>query len=68
MAPFYGRGSTASSLEPLGGSSLPFTTKSTEIAGTHFMDLRRMKGGVSPGVPSGFEHGTPGLEIQHLNC
>ena len=43
-APFYGRGSTAARLEPLRGCSLLFTTKSTEIPGTHFIDLRRMKG------------------------
>ena len=51
MAPLYGRGSTASRLEPLRGSLL-FTTKFQEIPGTHFIDLRRM---------------TPGLEIQLLN-
>ena len=44
MAPFYGRGSTASRLEPLRGGSLLFTTKFPEISGTHFTDLGRMKG------------------------
>ena len=44
MAPFYGWGSTASKLEPLGGGSLLFTTKFPEIPGTHFIDLRTMKG------------------------
>ena len=44
MAPFYGWGSTASRLEPLRGGSLSFTTKLPEIPGTHFIDLRRMKG------------------------
>ena len=39
MAPFYGWGSTASSLEPLRGGSLLFTTKFPEI-----IDLGRMKG------------------------
>ena len=43
MAPFYGWGSTASRLEPQGGSLL-FTTKFPEVPGTHFIDLRRMKG------------------------
>ena len=43
MAPFYGWGSAASRLEPLQGGSLLFTTKSPEIAGTHFIDLRSMK-------------------------
>ena len=44
MAPFYGRSSTTSRLEPLRGGSLLFTTKFPEISGTHFTDLRRMKG------------------------
>ena len=44
MAPFYGWGSTASRLEPLRGGSLPFTTKFSDISGTHFSDLARMKG------------------------
>ena len=40
---FYGWGSTASRLEPLRGGSLLFTIKFPEIAGTHFIDLGRMK-------------------------
>ena len=36
---FYGRGSTASRLEPLPGGSLLFTTKFPDIPGTHFTDL-----------------------------
>ena len=45
MAPIYGWGSTASRLEePLQGGSLLFTTKFPEIPGTHFIDLKRMKG------------------------
>ena len=43
MAPFYGWDSTASSLEPLRGGSLRFTTKFPGIPGTHFTDLGRMK-------------------------
>ena len=50
MALFYGWGSTASSLEPLRGGSLLFTTKSAEIPGTHFIDLGRMKGSVDLGA------------------
>ena len=46
MAPFYGWGSTASRLEPLQGGSLLFTTKFPEIHGTHFINLRRVKGWV----------------------
>ena len=58
MAFFYVQGSTASRLDPLREGSLLFTTKFPEIPGTHFIELGRMKG---------FEHGTPGLGIQHLN-
>ena len=43
MIPFYGRGSTASRLEPLRGDGLLFTTKFPEIPGTHFVDLGKMK-------------------------
>ena len=54
MAPFYGRGSTASRLEPLQGGSLLFTTKFPEISGTHFTDLGRMKGWVDFGATQWF--------------
>ena len=50
MASFYRWGLTASRLEPLWGSSLPFTTKFPEIPGTHFIDLRMMKGWVDLGA------------------
>ena len=43
MAPFYGWGSTTSRLESLRGGSLLFTTKFTDIPGTHFTNLGRMK-------------------------
>ena len=46
MAPFYEWGSTASRLEPLRGGSVLFITKFSEIPGTHFIDLGRMKGWV----------------------
>ena len=67
MAPFYGRGSTASRLEPLRGGRLLFTTKFPEISGTYFMDLGRMKGESTLEPPTGFEHGTPELGIQRLD-
>ena len=67
MTPFYGWGSIASRLEPLQGSSLLFTTKFPEIPGTHFIDLRRMKGWADLGTTQWFEHETPGLGIQYLN-
>ena len=44
MAPFYGYGSAASRLEPIRGGSLLYNTKFPEIPGTHFINLRRMKG------------------------
>ena len=44
MAPFYGWGSTASRLQPLGGGSLLFTIQFPEIPGTLFVNLGRMKG------------------------
>ena len=44
MAPFCGWGSTTSRLEPFPGGSLLFTTKFPEISGTHFINLRRIKG------------------------
>ena len=44
MAPFYGWGSTASSLQPLRGGSLLFAIHFPEIPGTNFIDLGRMKG------------------------
>ena len=42
MALFYGWDSTDSRRKPLRGGSLLFTTKFTEIPGTHFIDLGRM--------------------------
>ena len=44
MAPFYGWGSTVSRLQPLREGSLLFTIQFPEIPGTHFIDLRKMKG------------------------
>ena len=44
MGPFYGWGSTGLRLEPVRGGSLLFTTKFPGIPGTHFIDLRGMKG------------------------
>ena len=43
MSPFYGWASTASRLEPLLGGSLLYNTKFPEIAGTHVINLGRMK-------------------------
>ena len=43
MVNFYGWGLTASRLEPLREGSLLFKTKFSEISGTHYTDLRRMK-------------------------
>ena len=46
MAPFYGWGWTTPRLGPVWGGNLIFTTKFPEIPGTHFIELRRMKGWV----------------------
>ena len=51
--PFYGWGSTASRLEPLQGGSF-FTTKFPEISGTHFIDIRAMKGWFDLGATQWF--------------
>ena len=50
MAPFYGWGSTASRLEPLRGDSLIFATKFSEILGTHFIVLGKMKDWIELGA------------------
>ena len=50
MVSFYGWGSTASRLEPLRGGSLLFTIKFPDILGTHFTNLRRMRGWVDLGA------------------
>ena len=50
MAPFYGWGSTTSSLEPLRGGSLLFSNKLPEVPSTHFIDLGRMKGRAIGGI------------------
>ena len=50
MTPFYGWGSTASMLQPLGLGSLLFTTKLLEIPGTQLIDLGRMKDSVDLGA------------------
>ena len=42
MVLFYEWGSTCSRLEPLQRGSLPFTTKFSEIPGTHFISLGKM--------------------------
>ena len=50
MAPLYGWVWSAARLEPLQGGSLLFTNKFPEIPGTHFINLRRMKGWVGFGA------------------
>ena len=66
MAPFYGWGSTASRLEPLQGSLL-FTTTSQKFLVLTLSTLEGWKAESILEPPSGFEHKSPGLEIQHLN-
>ena len=54
MGPFYRRGSTVSRLQPLRGGSLLFTTKFSDIPGTHFTDLGRIKSWVNLGATQWF--------------
>ena len=67
MASFYGWGSTASTLEPLWGGSLLFATKFPEFPGTHLSNSKGWKAESTLEPPSGFEQGTSGLKIQHIN-
>ena len=62
MAPFYGRGSTASRLESLQGGSLRFTTKFPETRGTNFIDHRKMKYWVDLGATQFFWTWDPLIE------
>ena len=64
MAPFDGWGSTASRLEPLRGGSLLFPRNPW-----YSFDRPRKDEWLSRpwSHPVVFEHGTPGLGIQHLN-
>ena len=50
VAFIYRWGSTASSLQPLRGGSLLFTIQFSQIPGTHFIDLGKMKGRVDLGA------------------
>ena len=53
--------------EPLRGGSLLFTTKFSEIPGTHLIHLGRMKGWVNLRATLWFSTGAPGLGIQRLH-
>ena len=67
MAPFYWWTSTASRLEPLWEGNLLFTTKFPEFL---VFILSITEGGKAESTlepPSGFEHGTPGLQIQQIS-
>ena len=52
--------------EPLWAGSLLFNTKFPEIPGT-WSTSKGWKAELTLEPPSGFEHGTPELGIQHLN-
>ena len=52
--PFLWMGFNCLRLEPLPGGSLLFTTNFSEILGTHFIDLERMKGWVNSGTTQWF--------------
>ena len=53
--------------DPLQGDSLLFTTKSSGVPGTHFIDLRKMKTESTLEPPSGIDRETSGLGIQRPN-
>ena len=67
MVPFYGWGSTASRQEPLRRGSLLFTTSSQKFLVLILLTSGGLKAELTLEPPSGFEHGTPGLGIQHVN-
>ena len=64
MAPFSGWDSTASRLEPLREAVyfLPLSSQKFLV-----LILLTLEGWKAESKPSGFEQGTPGLGIQHLN-
>ena len=64
MAPFYGRSSTVSRLEPLRRGSLLITMKLLVLI---LSTSEGWKAESTLEPPSGFEHGNPGLGIQHIN-
>ena len=64
--PFYGWGLTASRIASLRGGILLFNTKFSEIPGTHFIDLGRMKDWVDLGVPQMFWTWVPWI-VQNKN-
>ena len=55
MAPFYGSGSTASSIESHYEETVYlFTSKFRGVLGTHFIDIERMKADSTLEPPTGF--------------
>ena len=67
MAPFYGWGSTASGLVHFEEAVyfLPLSSQIFLVLILSTSEGQKAESALEP--PSGFEHGTPGLEIQHLN-
>ena len=67
MVTFYGWGSTGSRLEPLQGA-VYFAPLSSQMFLVLILSTSEgWKTVLTLKSPSGFEHKTPGLEIQHLN-
>ena len=67
MGPLYGWGSTALRLEPLQGGSLLFTASFQKFLVFILSASEGWKAKSTLEPPSGFEHETPGLGIQHLD-
>ena len=65
-APFYGWGSTVSRLKPLRGGSLLLPLSSQKLLVLVWSTSEGWKTESTLEPLSGFEHGTPGLGIQHL--
>ena len=66
MAPFYGYGSTASTLEPLQGGSLLLPLSSQKFLMLILSTLEGWKAELTLEPPGGFELGSPGLGITSL--
>ena len=67
MAPFYGYSSNASRLESLWGGSLLYNISSQKFLVFILSTLEGWKAKSTLNPSNGFEHGTLGLGIQHLN-
>ena len=67
MAPFYGWGSTASGQSYFEEAVYLLPLSSQKFLVLILSTLEGWKAELTLEPPNGFEHGTPGLEIQRLN-